>query len=221
MNVLIKAKDLGKHYSNQENNIFALDGINFELNQGESMAIVGPSGSGKSTLLNLLGGLDKPSKGELWVADKNLTALSDNQLSQYRNKQIGFVFQFFYLIDYLTVLDNVLLPQKIFSGTRDIDYAKELLDMVGLSDKINQYPGRLSGGEMQRASIARALANKPNILLADEPTGNLDRDNADKVMKVFETIAANGVSIIIITHDNELAQRFPKIIKLSHGKLLT
>jgi len=183
------------------------------------MAIIGSSGSGKTTLLHILGGLDKPNSGEVRINNQILNKLNDNELSKFRNKTIGFVFQFFYLQDYLTARENVALP-LILAGEntkRSLEKAEMLLNQVGLSHRFNHYPNEISGGEMQRIAVARALIHDPKIILADEPTGNLDKENAENILNIFDEIAKTGVSVVVITHDNWISKRFKNVLRLSKG----
>lgn len=208
-----------KSYRDGSSKILALNNISFNLPEGESMAIIGSSGSGKTTLLHILGGLDKPNSGEVRINNQILNKLNDNELSKFRNKTIGFVFQFFYLQDYLTARENVALP-LILAGEntkRSLEKAEMLLNQVGLSHRFNHYPNEISGGEMQRIAVARALIHDPKIILADEPTGNLDKENAENILNIFDEIAKTGVSVVVITHDNWISKRFKNVLRLSKG----
>lgn len=200
----------------------ALQELTFDLPQGESLAIIGTSGSGKSTLLHLLGGLDTPTSGTVVVAGQEVHKLRDKQLAKFRNQTIGFIFQFFNLHDYLTAEENVVLPQILAGKKTSVakQRARELLDRVGLSDRLHHKPKQMSGGEMQRVAIARALANEPKLILADEPTGNLDKENADRILEIFDQIASTGVSIVTITHDETISNQFKNKLKLHKGKLV-
>lgn len=221
MKHIIELKKLSKKYRNGGADNFAVKEIDFILDKGESLAIVGPSGSGKSTLLNMIGGLDKPTTGEVIINGHKLNDLGDKELSKFRNKTIGFVFQFFNLQEYLTALENVMIP-LLFSGTKAKDArnrSMELLKKVGLEARANYYPKQLSGGEMQRVAVARGLANNPSILLADEPTANLDKASAEKVLDLFEDIAKTGVSVVVITHDHSVSQRFANNLNLKNGEV--
>jgi len=219
MNV-IELQTVTKKYKNGDHKTAALKSVDYKLAQGESLAIVGPSGSGKSTLLNLVGGLDKPSEGKVLIDGNELNKLNDNELSKFRNKTIGFVFQFFNLQEYLTAQENVMVPMLIAGEKQSHakNYAEELLTQVGLGERKNFYPKQLSGGEMQRVAVARSLANQPKILLADEPTANLDKESAEKVLEIFDDIAKTGVSVIVITHDNSISSRFKNVLKLKNGE---
>lgn len=221
MEKIFELKNVSKKYKNGKRFTEAVKGISFSLKEGESTAIVGPSGSGKSTLLNLIGGLEKPTTGEVFVAGKNIVELSDAELSKFRNRTIGFIFQFFNLQDYLFAYENVMLPMLL--GGVDSKLAKEkamaLLDKVGLLKRADYYPNQLSGGEMQRIAIARSLANDPRILLADEPTANLDRSSADNVLDIIDGIRENGMSVVMITHDISVSKRFDNVINIHDGIL--
>jgi putative ABC transport system ATP-binding protein len=221
MSKIINLENITKSYKSGDGKVHAVKDITFSLEEGESLAIVGPSGSGKSTLLNIIGGLDKPNSGKVQINSQSISEFSDNQLSKFRNKTIGFIFQFFNLQDYSTAWENVALPM-ILSGVKE-KIAKrrsiELLTKIGLENRIHHYPKQLSGGEMQRVAVARSLANDPKILLADEPTANLDRNSAEKVLDLFDEIARTGVSVVVITHDNEVSKKFKNILKLKDGQV--
>lgn len=218
--VIININSVKKTYKIGRQQVHALNGVSLQIRQGEFIALTGPSGSGKSTLLQLIGGLDKVTEGTVEVVGVKLANLSDSKLSQFRNKTIGFIFQFFYLQPFLKVGVNLELP-GMFARTnrkkRKID-ALELAKSVGIDDRINHLPKELSGGQMQRAAIARALLNKPKILLADEPTGNLDSVNGASIIELFENIRKEfGTTIIIVTHDQKIAERADREIKLVDG----
>jgi putative ABC transport system ATP-binding protein len=216
--ILIDVKNLSKIYTQGGNKITAVDNISFQLKKGQSLAILGPSGSGKTTLLELLAGLTTPTTGTTIINGVDVHKGSDTDISKFRNQTIGFVFQLMHLQDYLTAQENVELP-ALANSSKGSNRALELLKMVGLSDRINQYPNQLSGGEMQRVAIARALINNPDIILADEPTAKLDKDNSDKVLNILDEIQKTGVSVIMITHDPEVANRFTNKIQLTNGKI--
>lgn len=213
----IEVRELSKEYQDGAATVRALKNISFRLPSGESLGVFGSSGSGKTTLLQLIGGLESPTSGEVIVDGQALGTLSDNELSAFRNRTIGFVFQFFYLQEYLSALENVMLPALLSGDTspKTEARARELLAQFGLADKMKQRPNSLSGGEMQRVAIARALINQPKLILADEPTGNLDRENAELILDVFEEVARSGVSVVIITHDESLRERFRNTIHLT------
>ncbi len=221
--VIVSLRDTSKKYRVGKHDIDALKGVSLEVNAGEYVALTGSSGSGKSTLLQLIGGLDKPSNGSVSVASQNIAKLSDGKLSEFRNKTIGFVFQFFYLQPFLNLSTNLEVP-GMFARSKRSDRrlrAKLLAESVALTDRLSHLPNELSGGQMQRAAIARALLNNPKILLADEPTGNLDRENAFAIMELFDTVRETyGTTVIVVTHDAELARRADREIKLQDGKVI-
>lgn len=220
MTTIVEAIDLKKTYMLGKVPVEALRGINLKVENGEFLAILGPSGSGKSTLLNLFGALDKPSSGKMIIDGSDLSKLSDNQLADVRSK-IGFVFQFFNLIPRLTALDNVELPMTIasLSKAERRKRAEEMLATVGLRDRINHKPSELSGGQQQRVAIARALANNPRFLLMDEPTGNVDSKTARDVISLIKKLNENGVTIIMVTHDQNLAKQAKRIIQVMDGEI--
>lgn len=216
MSALIQVKNITKKYGSQT----VLDNISFELERSKSLAIIGPSGSGKSTLLHIISGLDKPSSGNVFFNAKDIYKLSDDKLSRFRNETLGFVFQNMYLQEYLTVIENVMMPMSLAGGTGKDNRirAEELLTQVGLKDKMKSLPKQLSGGEEQRVAIARALANNPSILMADEPTAKLDKENRDAILGIFDDISQNGTSIIVITHDEYYKSLFKNSVNLNFGK---
>jgi len=198
-----------------------LHATDLQVARGESLAIVGPSGSGKSTLLGLIAGLDAPSSGRIVIDGEDITSLAEDRLARLRGQKIGFVFQFFHLVGSLTALENVLVPMEL-AGRRDgLARARALLDEVGLSDRTHHYPSQLSGGEQQRVAIARALANDPPLLLADEPTGNLDSQNGHHIVDlIFDVNRARGTTLVLVTHDRELAARADHRIALRDGRIV-
>lgn len=219
-NTLLSAKNIYKSYPQGASELEILKGVSLDIQVGDAIGIVGSSGSGKSTLLQILGTLDRPNQGELIYQDKNLFDLSDEEVSLFRNQTMGFVFQFHHLLSELTALENVLLPCRIANQNVDraADYAKEILNMLGLGDRIHHYPNQLSGGELQRAAIARALIRQPKIIFADEPTGNLDSINSRKIQELFFLIREQlKISLVIVTHDLHFAQKFPKVMHLKDG----
>lgn len=218
---MIELKALTRRYQMGSNTVMALAGIDLSIAAGEFVAITGPSGSGKSSLLNLLGCLDRPSSGSYSLDGTDVATLADDRISGLRNRQIGFVFQSFFLLPRLSVLENVLLPMR-FADEPDADAerrARGLLDRVGLSERLAHKPGELSGGQQQRAAIARALIRKPSVLLADEPTGNLDSRSAADVLGLFDELHAEGQTIVLVTHDAEVAARAPRHVRLRDGKI--
>ncbi|MFS1474703.1 ABC transporter ATP-binding protein [Vibrio lentus] len=220
---LVELSNIGKHYSNGDTEIRALDGVDLLIEKGEFLSILGPSGSGKSTLMNMLGCLDKPTEGEYQLDGKNVAALSANDLAGIRNQKIGFVFQSFNLLEYASALDNVALP-LVYSGIKAKERRKRaaaLLEQVGLGDRLDHKPNQLSGGQKQRVAIARALVNDPQIILADEPTGALDSKSGAEIEALFNQLHAEGRTLIIVTHDNSLAERTKRIVTIKDGKVLS
>lgn len=194
----------------------ALDGVDLEVGPGEWVSVMGPSGSGKTTLLNILGGLDRPSSGQLYVDGTDVTCLSANQLARFRRETVGLVFQQFHLVPYLTALENVMLAQY-FHSMADEAEARAALEAVGLNDRLHHLPAQLSGGEQQRVCIARAVINQPRIILADEPTGNLDAANEETVLGIFRRLHAQGHTLVIVTHDPSVGRLGDRLIALEHG----
>lgn len=218
---MIKVQNITKAYAMHGADVRALDGVSLHVAAGEFIAITGPSGSGKSTLLNVLGCLDKPDSGSYVLDGVEVSTLDDEAVSTVRNRKIGFIFQSFHLLPRLTVLENVLLPLR-FTREPKPDVAaraKELLARVGLGDRMDHRPTQLSGGQMQRAAIARSLILSPALLLADEPTGNLDSKSASDVLGLIEELHAQGQTIALVTHDNEIAARVPRHVRLRDGKV--
>ena len=224
---ILKAEGIYKSYRMGTAEVRVLKGADLAAKEGEFLAIVGASGSGKSTLLHILGALDKPDKGIVRFEGRNLSEASEGQLNHFRNKMVGFVFQFYHLLDEVNVLENVLLPAM--AGTGVVGWlsrrrlaksrAKKLLSQVSLGERANHKPYQLSGGERQRTAIARALMNEPKILLVDEPTGNLDSETGNGILKVFEKLNRAGETIVMVTHDEGIAQRAGRIIALADGKI--
>lgn len=218
---MIALEGIRKTYKQGGNEIRALDGIDLTIGRGDNVAIMGPSGSGKSTLLNVLGALDKPDSGSYRFENEDVALLDDDGASRLRNRRIGFVFQSFHLLPRLTVLENVLLPLRY---SEDLDSgadarARNLLGRVGLAERIDHRPGELSGGQMQRAAIARALVMQPPLLLADEPTGNLDSRSAADVLALLEELNREGQTLVIVTHDPEIATRAHRSVHLRDGRI--
>lgn len=218
---LIKLKSVYKTYKMGEVELNALNDVSLEINSGEYMAILGPSGSGKSTLMNILGCLDAPTSGQYLLDGEDVGYLSRGKLATIRNKKIGFIFQSFNLLDFSTALENVALP-LVYRGTGSAErtrLATEMLEKVGLGDRIHHKPQELSGGQRQRVAVARALVTNPDVLLADEPTGNLDSKSGDAVVALFEGLADKGKTVIVVTHDEEMAKRTRRVIKILDGKV--
>ena len=219
--IAIETQNLWKTYEMGAEELHALRGVSLEIRKGEYVAIMGPSGSGKSTLMNLIGCLDSPSKGNYWLAGRFVSQLNDDQLAHIRNKEIGFVFQTFNLLPRATALHNVELP-LIYNGTpaeERLERAKQVLAQVDLAERMMHKPNELSGGQRQRVAIARALVNHPSILLADEPTGNLDSATGDEIMALFARLHENGNTIILVTHEADIALHAHRVIRLRDGKI--
>ena len=218
---MIQLSGIRKTYRQGGNDIHALDNIDLHIGQGEFVAIMGPSGSGKSTLLNVLGGLDRPDSGSYRLAQEEIGALDDDAASEVRNRAIGFVFQSFHLLPRLSVLENVLLPQR-YARQPDATAparARQLLERIGLGERLDHLPGQLSGGQLQRAAIARALLNQPALLLADEPTGNLDSSSAADVMALLRELHARGQTLVLVTHDPAVAASAQRTVHLRDGRV--
>ncbi len=219
---MIDMRGIRKVYSMGKVELEALRGIDLQIGENEFVAIMGPSGSGKSTLMNLMGCLDTPTSGEYFLEGQKVESLSPNELAEIRNKKVGFVFQNFNLLSYATAFENVEVP-LIFGGVptrKRKKRAMELLERVGLGERADHRPTELSGGEMQRVAIARALANKPRIILADEPTGNLDTGSGKEIINLFEELGKQGHTVVVITHDHGIAERTHRIIKLRDGMIV-
>ena len=218
--MILHAKNIAKSFLNQNGRLSVFSNVSLNIKKGDLITIMGPSGSGKSTLLNILGTLESFDKGELTINGKEIIKLSNESLSKIRNEYLGFVFQFHHLIPEFNALENVLIPQQIYEDKINDSYAKELLEFMGLTKRINHYPSELSGGERSRVAIARALVNKPAIIIADEPSGNLDMENADKLIQLFIKINKEfDQSIIIATHDRNVASIGSKSFILKKGSL--
>lgn len=217
---ILKVKNLSKVYGKGENKLEALKNVSFSIERGEFVAIVGASGSGKSTLLHMLGGLDRPSSGEIYLDSENVYKLNEERLVIFRRRNVGFVFQFFNLIPVLDVEENISLPALLDQEKVDKKYLTELIDMLGLKERKNHLPSELSGGQQQRVSIGRALINKPSIILADEPTGNLDSKNSKEVIELLRISSKKyNQTLVIITHDLSIAEQADRVITISDGEI--
>jgi putative ABC transport system ATP-binding protein len=218
-NVIVSTRGLRKEYGSGESLVRAVDEVELEVVRGETLAVMGPSGCGKSTLLHLLGGLDRPTGGELWLNGRRIDALSERALAQLRRHEVGFVFQAYHLMDELTAQENVELPALLAGRTPRASRrrAEELLEQVGLADRGQHLPSALSGGQRQRVAIARALVNEPQLVLADEPTGNLDSAATLEVLRLFETLHVAGLTLLVVTHDERIAATADRLISMRDG----
>ncbi|WMJ77503.1 MULTISPECIES: ABC transporter ATP-binding protein [unclassified Sedimentibacter] len=218
---ILETSDLKKYYGKGSTTVKALDGVNLKVKNGEFVAIIGTSGSGKSTLLHMLGGLDRPTNGTVLVDGKNIFTLKDDELTIFRRRKIGFVFQNYNLVPVLNVYDNIVLPIQLDGNKPDEKYLNQIIKSLGLESKLYNLPNNLSGGQQQRVAIARALATKPAIILADEPTGNLDSKTSLDVMGLFKVTSSNfNQTIVMITHNEEIAQMADRIIRIEDGKII-
>ena len=218
---ILETKNLQKVYGSGETAVHALRGVDLNVQRGEFIAVVGTSGSGKSTLLHMLGGLDRPTAGEVMVDGKSIFSLKDEALTIFRRRKIGFVFQNYNLVPVLNVYENIVLPIQLDGNTVDENYVAEIIQILGIESKLNNLPGQLSGGQQQRVAIARALAAKPAIILADEPTGNLDTRTSQDVMGLLKVTSQKfGQTIIMITHNEEIAQLSDRLIRIEDGRIL-
>ena len=219
---LIDLRDVVKTYETGAGDVTVLKDITLQVQPGEFISVVGPSGSGKSTLLNMITGIDRPTSGEVLVGDETVHALSENQLARWRGRNVGVIFQFFQLLPTLTILENVMLPMdfcKVYRRRERKEHALHLLEQVGIAEHAHKLPSALSGGEQQRAAIARALANDPSLVVADEPTGNLDTTTANEVFVLFENLVAQGKTLMVVTHDRSLSARTERVLHLLDGRL--
>ena len=219
---VLETKELKKYYGSGDTQVKALDGVDLTVENGEFVAIVGTSGSGKSTLLHMLGGLDRPTGGSVLVEGRDIFALKDEELTIFRRRKIGFVFQSYNLVPVLSVYDNIVLPIQLDGGRVDEDYVSQVIEALGLEQKLDRLPNQLSGGQQQRVAIARALATKPAILLADEPTGNLDSRTSQDVLSLMKTTGQKfAQTMVMITHNEEIAQLADRIVRIEDGRIVT
>ncbi len=219
---LINLQDVVKTYETGAGDVTVLQDITLKVGEGEFIGVVGPSGSGKSTLLNMITGIDRPSGGEVFIGDEAVHELSENQLARWRGRQIGVIFQFFQLLPTLTILENVMLPMdfcNVYKRRERKKRAMHLLEQVGIAEHAHKLPSGLSGGEQQRAAIARSLANDPPLIVADEPTGNLDTATADEVFALFKNLVSQGKTMLVVTHDRALSSRMGRVIHLLDGRI--
>lgn len=219
---IIQVNNVVKNFMVGGNEVTILKGISFEVNRGEFVSIVGPSGNGKSTLLNMITGIDRPSSGEIHVTGQAVHRMSENQLAAWRGQNVGIIFQFFQMLPALSLLQNVILPMdfaKKYTPKERRERAMHLLDLVGMAEQAHKLPSMVSGGQQQRAAIARALANDPALLVGDEPTGNLDARTAAEVFDLFSQLVEEGKTMIMVTHDKELARRVPRRVEITNGRI--
>lgn len=219
---VVQVVELVKSFPVGGGEVTILKGISFDVKPGEFVSIVGPSGNGKSTLLNMITGIDRPTSGQVIVTGQTVNKMSENQLAAWRGKHVGIVFQFFQMLPSLSLLQNVILPMDLagkYSRRERPDRALHLLELVGLADQAQKLPGLVSGGQQQRAAIARALANNPELIVADEPTGNLDSRNSADVFSLFNKLVAQGKTMLMVTHDKELARRVPRVVEITDGRI--
>ena len=217
---IVKTINLKKYYKMDNYTVKAVDNINLNINNHEFIAIVGSSGSGKSTLLNLLGGLDKPTSGKVFINNIDITSIDEDEMAIFRRRNIGFIFQNYNLISNLTVLENIILPIELDGNEIPYDFINEILHVLKLEDKKNVYPNKLSGGQQQRVAIARALATRPSIILADEPTGNLDPKTSEEIMKLLEEINQRGTTVLVVTHNKEIVNSMKKRVLTMHNGVI-
>ena len=222
-NNLVSLENVEKVFKTKAGPFTALRGVDLQIQGGEFVAIVGPSGSGKSTLINMITGIDRPTSGEVHVAGERLTGMSENKVAKWRGRNVGVVFQFFQLLPTLTILENVMMPMhygRTYKGQRR-ERAMEMLELVKVPETADNYPSQVSGGQQQRAAIARALVNDPKLIVGDEPTGNLDTISAGLVFELFEELVRQGKTIVMVTHDRDLASRIPRVEEVRDGRLVS
>lgn len=218
---ILETKNLKKYYGKNENIVKAIDDTNISINEGEFVAIVGKSGSGKTTLLNMMGGLDNPTEGKVYIDKKDISTLKEDELAIFRRRKIGFIFQSYNLIPSLNVWENIVLPIGLDGKRVDVDFVEDILKNIGLENKKESMPNTLSGGQQQRVAVARALATRPSIILADEPTGNLDSKTSDEVMMLLKLMVKKyGQTLVMITHDECIAQMADRVIYIEDGKVI-
>lgn len=219
---MLKINDLNKKYFTTDGDVVALDNVNLQVKKGDYIAIVGKSGSGKTTLLNMVGGLDIPDSGSIVFDGRDIVKLSNRKTAILRRQNIGIIYQFYNLIPELNIVENITLPTELDGGKIDKAWLKEILDIVGLSGRENAYPNTLSGGQQQRVAIARALFNKPMLILADEPTGNLDGENSAEILRLLKTMnEVHGITILVVTHSDAVANEAKRVIQMSDGKVIS
>ncbi len=218
---VVRVENLNKFYGKGNTRVEALKDVNLKINQGEFVAIVGPSGSGKSTLLHLLGGVDKPTKGTVFIEGSDIYGLSEKELAVFRRRKVGFIFQFYNLVPVLTVEENIILPLLLDKKTKNQKHIEDLIDTLGLKDRLDHLPNQLSGGEQQRTSIGRALVYNPSIVLADEPTGNLDSKNSKEIIDLLKIFVKKyNQTLILVTHDLNIANQADRVITMEDGQLV-
>lgn len=221
MSIILETKQLCKYYGTNENQVKAVDHVNIKINQGEFVAIVGKSGSGKSTLLHMLGGLDTPTKGKVIISDKDIYQMKEDKLAVFRRRKIGFIFQAFNLVSSINVWENIVLPLGLDGKKVDEEYVNDIITTLGIENRIHNLPNTLSGGQQQRVAIARALVTRPDILFADEPTGNLDSKTSDEVISLLKMTAKKyGQTIVMITHDEDIAQVADRVLVIEDGQVV-
>jgi ABC-type lipoprotein export system ATPase subunit len=219
---IVEIKDVVKKFRVGNNDVTILKGVTFQVQPGEFLSIVGPSGNGKSTLLNMITGIDRPSSGEIVVTGQRIDRMSEDRLAAWRGEQVGIIFQFFQMLPALSLLQNVILPMDLarkYQPRERRERAQHLLEIVGLADQANKLPSMVSGGQQQRAAIARALANDPALVIADEPTGNLDSRTSHDIFNLFNDVVAQGKTLLMVTHDKELAQQVPRVVEILDGRI--